>query len=167
MTFLYLEQLRSGRPILDSESKNISLRVGESTTLRCISRNTRHRPQVSWLKWNKPDELNRLRNLEFTQNDMKLHTLSKQGKAYELIDPKHNGEASSVRARIQRGKKAKSYEFRLTLENVQEEDSGLYVCLVKNKYGTDYRKSFVQVKSMKGELFRGVDTVTLVHNSLC
>ena len=109
---------------------------------------------MSWLKWNKPDELSRLRKLEFTQNDIKLQTLSKKGKEYELIDSKQNGEAMSlsVRARIRRGKKGNSYEFRLTLENVQETDSGVYVCLVRNKYGSDYRKNVVQVKSMKGEL---------------
>lgn len=43
--------------------------------------------------------------------------------------------------------------FRLTLQNVQEKDSGVYLCLVRNRYGSDYQSFFVKVKSMKGEFF--------------
>ena len=153
INYFLLEQLRNGRPILESGSKNISLRVGESATLTCTSRNTRHTPQVTWLKLNKPEESYRLQNLEFTKNDIKSHTLTGKGKEYELIGAKNKGEAVSVsvRARIQRGKNENSYEFRLRLENVKEADSGVYVCLVKNKHGSDYRKISVHVKSMKGK----------------
>ena len=147
-----LEQLRSGRPILKSQSRNISLRVGESTTLKCVSKIMRHKPQVSWLKWNKPDELNRLQNVDFSQNDIETHTLA-QGKGYKHIVPKQERQAisGSVHAQVRRGKKERSYEFRLTLQHVEEEDSGVYVCLVRNKYGSDYRRYLVNVQSMKGE----------------
>ena len=148
--------MKSGRPILRSESKNITLRVEESTTLRCASRNTVHEQQIRWLKWNKPGALNRLGNQEFTQNDLKTQTFSCEGKEYELIEPKANGESisTSVRERLRRGKKEKSQEFRLTLDNVLEKDSGVYICLVRNKYGSDYRRFFVHVKSVKGELLK-------------
>lgn len=151
-----LELSKRGLPILESESENITLRASESMTLRCISTNTRHRPQIKWLKWNESNELSREGNLQFTQNDTK--TPSGFGKEYELIDPRHNGIAStSVRARVGHCKKEKSYEFRLRLENVQEKDSGMYVCHVQNKHGSDYRRFFVQVKSMKGEFLKCIN----------
>lgn len=144
--------MKSGSPILKSESKNITLRVGESATLRCASTNTVNEQRISWLKWNRPGALKR--NQEFTQNDIKTQILSSQGKKYELIRTKTNGESISttVRTKLRRGKMEKSYEFLLTLDNVQEKHSGVYLCLVRDKYGSDYRRFFVHVKSAKGEL---------------
>ena len=142
------KQLRNGRPILKSVSKNISLRVGESTTLTCMSRNTRRSPQANWVKLNQYQ----LRRLNF-ESDIKLDILSGKGTEYELIGTKNKDEEDSLstRTRIQREKKGNSYEFRLMLDNVQEGDSGAYACLVRNKYGSDYRKFFVHVKSTKGQ----------------
>ena len=79
--------------------------------------------------------------------------MSQAAKDYEIINPKQSGKAisSTVRANVKQGQKEKLYEFTLTLENVKEEDSGLYLCLVRNKYGSDWRTSIVQVNSMKGK----------------
>ncbi|XP_028414944.1 hemicentin-1-like isoform X2 [Dendronephthya gigantea] len=138
--------LGSGRPILESESRNISVRVGQSTDIRCVSGNTRHRPKITWLKWRKGQ------TPEITKNFIKTLSLTQPGKDYEIINRKQSGKAvsSTVRANVRHGQKNKSYEFILTLENAKIEDSGLYLCLVKNKYGSDWRKLNVQVSSMKG-----------------
>ena len=121
-----------------------------------MSRNTRRSPQANWVKLNKYQ----LRKLEF-ENDIKLDILSGKGKEYELIGTKNKDEADSLstRKRIQREKKGNSYEFRLMLDYVQESDSGVYACLVRNKYGSDYRKFFVHVKSTKGEHVDGFNHV--------
>lgn len=92
--------------------------------------------------------------LELTQNDIKLHTISRKGKKYKLIEPNHVDED----ARKRNTKKEKSYEFWLKLENVQESDSGVYVCLARNKYGSDYRMSLVHVNSVKGKIFERRET---------
>ena len=147
-----LELSKRGRPIIESDSaKNISLRSGESTTLECLCKNRRERPRIIWL--NKRNKLNRLQKLDLDQNDIKTQNLSSLKKhRYEIINSKHYGVAStSERVMRARGKKERSYAFRLRLRNVGEKDSGLYACLVRNKNRSDYRKFFVNVKPMKGK----------------
>lgn len=150
--FSFTDKLRYGRPVVESSTKNVSLRVGESAILRCVGKNTRHRPQISWVKLNTPNDENRIRGIQMKHNDMKSNDFLRQGKGFKILFPKQKTSRthSSIQTRTRHEKNGDTYVFHLTLDNLKEENSGVYVCILKNKYGRSYASASIKVKSSEG-----------------
>ena len=111
------------RPILQKDvSKNKSVQVGESVTMKCLAVLSGTLPDLRWLKWDK--------SITFVSN---MRNNLEDG-AFQLIDLQYY---STVR---QRGE---SYESELKISNVTEEDFGLYTCYVSNHIGAEYNSAFL------------------------
>lgn len=141
-----LEQSNRDLPILQTQSRNISTLAGGSITLECVCKTTKDRPQVRWLKWN----ADKLRLREFP-NDIKTPMLAHFKKFYKPVDARNYKYFTVGRSRKKGTGKPFSYGFRLRLRNVKPENSGMYTCLVWNRFGRDHRNFFVSVKSMVGK----------------
>ena len=110
------------RPILQKDvSKNKSVQVGESVTMKCLVVLSGTLPDFRWLKWDK--SITFVSNMEDNLEDG----------AFQVIDLKYYRT-------IQRDE---SYESELKISNVTEEDFGLYTCYASNHIGAEYNSAFL------------------------
>ncbi|XP_068675497.1 fibroblast growth factor receptor-like 1 [Montipora foliosa] len=109
--------LRNGLP------RNTTAKVGDNTTMTCIVLVSGTRPDFRWLKWDKS-----------ITSQPKMNEILKDNEAvYKLIDP-HYYKAIKV---------SESYGVQLNINNVSDDDFGLYTCYVSNVIGFDYNDAFL------------------------
>ncbi|XP_068745558.1 fibroblast growth factor receptor 2-like [Montipora capricornis] len=104
--------LRHGLP------RNTTAKVGENTTMKCIVLVSGTLPDFRWLKWDK----------SITSQPEMNESLKDNEAVYKLIDP-HYYKTIKV---------SESYGVQLNINNVSDDDFGLYTCYVSNHIGFDY-----------------------------
>ncbi|XP_015756848.1 PREDICTED: fibroblast growth factor receptor 2-like [Acropora digitifera] len=114
------------RPILQSNfPKNVTAKTGAHAHMSCFVLYSATIPDFRWWKWNK--SITSLQNIEDSS-----HTYT----PYKVID-------SLLYKTILDGRK---YGVELRINNVTEDDFGLYTCFVSNHIGYSYNSAFLSRK---------------------
>ncbi|XP_067037567.1 fibroblast growth factor receptor 3-like isoform X2 [Acropora muricata] len=114
------------RPILQSNfPKNVTAKTGAHAHMSCFVLYSATIPDFRWWKWNK--SITSLQNIEDSS-----HTYT----PYKVID-------SHLYKTILDGRK---YGVELRINNVTEDDFGLYTCFVSNHIGYSYNSAFLSRK---------------------
>ncbi|XP_074612680.1 fibroblast growth factor receptor 2-like isoform X3 [Acropora palmata] len=114
------------RPILQSDfPKNVTTKTGAHAHMSCFVLYSATIPDFRWWKWNK--SITSLQNIEDSS-----HTYT----PYKVID-------SHLYKTILDGRK---YGVELRINNVTEDDFGLYTCFVSNHIGYSYNSAFLSRK---------------------
>ena len=119
---VFLTAKPRSRPILQTDlPKNTTVEIGENATMKCIVLVSGTLPDFRWLKWDKS-----VKSLPKLKDNL-------ENGSYKLIDPHYH-------ATIQVGE---NYGVELRINNVTEDDFGLYTCFVSNHIGKDYNSAFL------------------------
>lgn len=114
------------RPILQSDSpKNATAKTGDNARMSCFVLYSATIPDFRWWKWNKS-----ITSLQSVQDS--THTYA----PYKVIDPR-------LYKSIRDGRK---YGVELRINNITEDDFGLYTCFVSNHIGYSYNSAFLSKK---------------------
>ena len=125
--FLLLERMRSAPILLKDHPKNITSTPGKNVTFECIEFISNPMPDYRWYRWHTvPD----------TYPLLDFHNTSQ----FTEIDPIHYTPMQVKVHNVNR------YGGKLTLENITENDFGLYSCVLRNQFGMDYASAFLHWK---------------------
>ena len=129
---------------------NKTARIGENVTFKCIELFSPVLTDYRWLHWKRlPPSYP---ELELNNNEPSLNS-----SYYTIIDPKHYQPFTFK-------PKEEKYGGRVLLNNVTEEDAGMYTCLISNQIGKGWRNAWLTViTSGKCQCLRCTDLLQVVN----
>ena len=134
------------RPILQSDfPKNVTAKTGAHAHMSCFVLYSATLPDFRWWKWN--NSITSLQNVKDSS-----HTYA----PYKVID-------SHLYKTILDGRK---YGVELRINNVTEDDFGLYICFVSNHIGYSYNSAFLSRKETLTQSSRTGKYVTFLLQCL-
>ena len=110
---------------------NKTAKIGENVTFKCIELFSLVLTGYRWLHWKRlPPNYPKL---ELNNNEPSLNS-----SYYTMVNPKHYQPFTFKQ-------KEEKYGGRLLLNNVTEEDAGMYTCLISNQIGKGWRSAWLTV----------------------
>lgn len=119
--------------LLKDYPKNVTSSRGKTVEFKCIESIFFPMPDYRWYRWH---------SVPTTYPKLDFHNTSQ----FTQIDPIHY---TPMQVKI--GSRSR-YGGKLTLNNITEDDAGLYSCVLRNQFGMGYASAFLHLKSNEGTI---------------